>query len=86
MVSQDWFDTLSVKAAMLMDAIEIYKTELNAAKNLHSNNTNISQLELQVTEVISKMIVSSQKNANSIPETFDMSQQDTANKGNKVVP
>ncbi|KAK1389111.1 hypothetical protein POM88_017289 [Heracleum sosnowskyi] len=65
---KDWFEDLSVKAVMLMDAIEIYKNEIEAAKLMHPNDINISNIEGQVGVVIQKLIQSFQ-NANTQPES-----------------
>ncbi|KAK1375236.1 hypothetical protein POM88_031429 [Heracleum sosnowskyi] len=65
---KDWFEDLSVKAVMLMDAIEIYKTEIEAAKLKHPNDINISNIEGLVGVVIQKLIPSFQ-NANTQPES-----------------
>ncbi|KAK1393896.1 hypothetical protein POM88_012952 [Heracleum sosnowskyi] len=65
---KEWFEDLSVKVVMLMDAIEIYKTEIEAAKLKHPNDINISNIEGQVGVVIQKLIPSFQ-NANTQPES-----------------
>ncbi|KAK1380012.1 hypothetical protein POM88_026756 [Heracleum sosnowskyi] len=58
---KDWFDRLSIKAVMLMDAIELYKLELEAAKSLHPNNVEISDIEGKVIAEIQKLKQSDSK-------------------------
>lgn len=53
---------------MLMDSIEIYKTELEAAKGNHPNDKNICDIEGQVTVAIKKLTQSPENMSNSIPK------------------
>lgn len=55
---------------MLMDAVEIYKREMEASKSMHSDDINISNIEKQVTTEIQKWIQSSQ-NTNTQTEKDD---------------
>ncbi|KAK1402241.1 hypothetical protein POM88_001846 [Heracleum sosnowskyi] len=58
---KDWFDRLSIKTVMLMDAIELYKLELEAAKSTHPNNVEISDIEGKVIAEIQKLKQSDSK-------------------------
>ncbi|KAK1391939.1 hypothetical protein POM88_010995 [Heracleum sosnowskyi] len=53
---EGWFERLSVKAIMLLDALETYKIELDEAKVMHPNEC--SDIEWKVTAGIKKMMQS----------------------------
>ncbi|KAK1387304.1 hypothetical protein POM88_015482 [Heracleum sosnowskyi] len=56
---EGWFERLSVKAVMLLDALETYKIELDEAKVMHPNEC--SYIEWKVTSGFQKMMQSSTK-------------------------
>ncbi|KAK1360718.1 hypothetical protein POM88_045192 [Heracleum sosnowskyi] len=56
---EGWFERLSVKAVMLLDALETYKIELDEAKVMHPNEC--SDIEWKVTSGFQKMMQSSTK-------------------------
>ncbi|KAK1369641.1 hypothetical protein POM88_035733 [Heracleum sosnowskyi] len=58
---KDWFDRLIIKVVILMDAIELYKLELEAAKSMHPNNVEISDIKGKVIAEIQKLKQSDSK-------------------------
>ncbi|KAK1399687.1 hypothetical protein POM88_009550 [Heracleum sosnowskyi] len=58
---KDWFDRLSIEVVMLMDAIELYKLELEAVKSTHPNNVEISNIKGKVIAEIQKLKQSDSK-------------------------
>ncbi|KAK1361016.1 hypothetical protein POM88_045490 [Heracleum sosnowskyi] len=53
--AEDWFDILSMKAAMLMDAVEQYGSQLQIAKDEHPNDNDIVEIEGKIANVIKKL-------------------------------
>ncbi|KAK1359676.1 hypothetical protein POM88_044150 [Heracleum sosnowskyi] len=54
-----------MKAAMLMDAVEQYSSQLHIANNMHPNDNGIADIEGKITNVIEKLNVKKE----SVPET-----------------
>lgn len=74
---EDWFEQLNVKAVMLMDAVDIYKAEIKAAKRTHPNDLNISRIERQINTVIHELMQSSKLTAETENEAEQTSESES---------